>query len=415
MAARPILIENIRELVTCDPSRGEGKLGILRGGKLLLAGEAIAWVGEKGERPPAACGRIGRRVDAAGCVVLPGLIDPHTHLIFAGSREEEFSLKCSGQKTYAQIAAEGGGILATMKATRRASLAELVALGRERCATALAFGITTLEVKSGYALDLESELKMLAAVARLARQQPIDLLPTFLGAHDFPPEYQGRREGYVDLLCQQVLPRVARQRLAIFVDVFCEDGFFTVEQSRRLLRRAGELGFLLKLHADELAHSGGAALAAEMGAVSADHLLYADGADMEKMAARGVTPVLLPTTSFFSRLGRYADARGMIERGLPVALATDFNPGSSMTQNLQLVLNFACTQMRMSAAEAILGVTRNAARALALSDRGQLVPGKLADLAFFDLPGSASYLAYEMGNNRLQQVWKKGRQVWKRN
>ncbi len=407
-----LLIENTSFVVTCDPSLGEGPLGLILKGRILFSEGVVKWVGAG--LLPEEYGKPSQVIDARGGVVLPGLIDPHTHLVFAGLREEEFSVKCSGAKTYAQIAAEGGGILATMNAVRSASEDELFELGMNRLDIALEQGITTVEIKSGYGLSTKSEIKMLRVIRRLDQEHVVDVIPTFLGAHEVPPEYRGRTEEYVDLVCNEMLPIVAEQNLARFCDVFCEDGVFSVEQSRRILERAAELGLGIKLHADELCRLGGAALAAELSAVSADHLLFSDESDMRAMLDAGVTPVLLPGTSLFLRVGRYADARKMLDMGLPVALATDFNPGSCMTQNLLLMLNLGCTQMRMSAEEAVLGVTVNAAKALALSDRGVLRAGAVADAVVFDLPAGPAYLAYEFGFNRCTRVIKGGEEVLSR-
>lgn len=351
-------------------------------------------------------------VDASGRLVTPGLVDPHTHLIFAGWRAEEFALRLKGA-SYLDILGKGGGILSTVRATRRASEEELFFLGMKRLDEMLLSGTTTVEVKSGYGLSTEEEIKSLRVAARLGREHPVDVIPTFLGAHAIPEEYAGNVEGYIEVLLTEMVPRVAEERLARFVDVFCEEGVFSVDQSRRILSAAKGYGLGLKIHADELSPLGGAALAAELGAVSADHLVMVDETGILCMAEKGVSAVLLPGTSFFLAMDRYAPARRIIEEGVPFALATDFNPGTCTIQSLPLIMSIACLRMRLSPSEAIKGCTLGAARALGMEEEiGSLEVGKVADMVIFDVP-SFHHLPYRFGASLVKGVIKKGKIVVK--
>jgi imidazolonepropionase len=289
-------------------------------------------------------------INAAGKVVLPGLVDSHTHLVFGGSREQEFYLRAQGVD-YMDIMAAGGGILSSVRATRAASLDELVDSGLQRLGWMLSQGVTTVECKSGYGLDLETEIKQLRAVQILSQRHPIELVPTFLGAHAWPPEYRGREEEYVDAIIVEMLPEIARRGLAEYCDVFCEASVFSVDQTRRIMQRAQELGFKLRLHADEMTGLGGAELAGELRAASADHLLQVSDRGIDALRTGGVMPVLLPATAFVLKK-RYAPARKMISAGLPVALATDFNPGSAPVPSMLLVMSLACLYMGLTPEEA---------------------------------------------------------------
>jgi imidazolonepropionase len=342
-------------------------------------------------------------------VVTPGLIDPHTHLIFGGSREDEFYLRARGAD-YMEIMEAGGGILSSVRATRSASLEELVTSGRQRLQWMLQMGVTTVECKSGYGLDLQTELKQLEAVRILQQEQPVELVPTFLGAHAWPPEYEGNQEGYVGFLVDTVLPAVREQGVAEYVDVFTEKGVFSVEQSRRIFQRAVELGFSLRVHADEMHTLGGAELAAELGMASADHLLMVSGQGISALAESDVMPILLPGTAFSLRKP-YAPARKMLEAGLPLALATDFNPGSCPTANLVLVMSLACLYMAMTPEEVFNAVTINAAHSLGRSSRlGSLEPGKQADVVIFGVDDYKK-VPYFIGVNLVETVIKAGRLV----
>jgi imidazolonepropionase len=354
----------------------------------------------------------GRELDAHGRVVMPGFVDSHTHPIFAGSREKEFAQRIGGA-TYQEIAAAGGGILATVEATRDATTDELVALATHRLDLVLQHGTTTLEAKSGYGLTTGDEIKILEAIRLLQDPHPVEVHSTFCGAHAVPPEFQGNTDGYVELVVNEMIPAVEQKRLAEYCDVFCEEGVFSVDQSRRILRAGLEHGLKPKLHADEFSAIGGAELAAEVGALSADHLLRARKSGIAALRDADVTATLLPGTAFFLGLP-YAPARAFLETGVRVALATDFNPGSSYTPNMQLILTLACTQMRMTVEEAIQAATLHGAYALGLQGQvGALAPERWCDLVVLDIP-SYYHLPYLYGVNHVQKVVKAGRIVWPR-
>jgi len=408
-----LIVGNLAELVTCEPSLGEGPLGLIANGALAAADGRVVWVGPQSRLASEVTLTLGgRRLDGRGAVAVPGFVDSHTHLVFAGSREREYAMRAAGA-TYQQIAAAGGGILATVAATRAASVDELVNLGLPRLRAALAHGTTTLEVKSGYCLNPAGEVKMLEAIRRLDELQAVDLHANFCGAHEVPPEYKGRTDAYVDVVVKEMLPAVATARLARYVDVFCEEGVFSIEQSRRILEMGARHGLRAKFHADEFVTLGGAELAAEIGALSADHLLKARPEGVARMKEAGVTAALLPGTAFFLGLP-YAPARTFLATGVRLALASDFNPGSSMGLNLQLVMTMAVSQMKLSPEEALLGVTLHAAHAMGLeADVGSLAPGKLCDVALTDGP-NWRYLSYFYGVNHVRAVLKRGRLVTER-
>ncbi len=413
-----LLIKNAGQVVTSRGASdkpltgaGLGKVTVIENGAVAIGSDKILAVGSTPEVLKKITPARGmQEVDAAGKVVLPGLVDPHTHVVFGGSREHELSLKLQGVP-YLEILARGGGILSSVEATRAASKEELVQSGIEYCRQMLAQGTTTAEAKSGYGLSTAAELKTLEAVRDVGRSQPLDLVPTFLGAHAVPKEYKEEPDRYVDLIIEEMLPQVVEQNLACFCDVFCEEGVFSVEQSRKVLEAAREKGLGLKMHADEIAPLGGAELAAELGAVSADHLLVISDQGIEKMASAGVIGVILPGTTFYLCEDHYAPARRMIEAGVSLALATDFNPGSSPNNNLQLIINIACLYLRMTPPEVINAITINAAHALGREKEvGSLEEGKKADLTLFDAP-NYEYLAYRYGSNLISSVVKNGELV----
>ncbi len=418
MIQADLIIEGAAELVTLRgnasrPRRGEEmrELAIIRQGALAARRGKIVWVGPTADlltsvRPMA----FSKLIDAYDKTVMPGLVDPHTHLVFAGSRENEFAMRIQGQ-TYQEIAAAGGGINATVAATRNASKQELKTTARKVLNRMLTLGTTTVEAKSGYGLDLETELKMLEVIRELNEGGPVTVIPTFMGAHEVPPEYRQQSDAYADLVVTRMIPEVAARRLARFCDVFCETGVFTVEQSERILRAAQNAGLEPRVHADELTDLGGAAMAARIKARTADHLLFATDDGIRQMAGAGVIAVLLPGTAYFLHMQRYARARDMMAAGVPVALATDFNPGSCMTESMPLILNLACTQMRMLPAEAITAATINAAWAIGEEDcAGSLEVGKQADTLILDAPNH-EHLCYHFGVNLVETVVKNGKVV----
>lgn len=402
-----LILENIGSLLTLTPELGEGPLGILPQAAVVMQSDRVTWVG-----PQAALYACGldlsgaERIDAAGALALPGLIDCHTHLVFDGSREIDFEARLSGL-TYQQIAAAGGGIARTMRATRAASHDTLLDLGLRRMAQMLEHGITTCEIKSGYGLSLADELKCLEVIQLLGKSQPVSVVSTVLAAHVVPPEFRAHREKYVALIRDRILPEVARQGLAEFCDCFVDEGAFTLEEARAILVCAQGLGFKLKVHAEQLTHTGAAGLAASLGAVSAEHLEHVSDADLERMRDAGTVAVLLPGAAFF--LGQdFPKARRFLDAGVEVALATDFNPGSSPTFNLPLMGTFGCVRMGLSVAEAIRAMTVGAARAIGREQTlGRIAPGMQADVAVFSVSDHRSLL-YQFGANLCQMVIKDG-------
>ena len=415
---RDLLIENLAEIATplgCAPRRGreQGEIRRVRTGELLCRGGRIAFVGSRAERlrdfgplPEA------ERLDGRGGTAVPGFVDAHTHLPWAGAREMEFAQRLAG-RSYEEIAAAGGGILSTVRATRGASREQLVAAMLPRLERMLACGTTTAEAKSGYGLALADETKQLEAIRDVARLQPIELLPTLLAAHEVPPEHRAARERYVALVAEEIVPAVAERGLARFCDVFCERGVFSAAESRRVLESGQAHGLLARLHADEFVDSGGAELAADLHALSADHLMAVSERGVEALAGSGVTALLLPGTSFFLRKKSWAPARRLIEAGVPVALATDCNPGSSNTESLPNVIQLAVFELGLTVEEALTAVTLNAAASLALGDElGSLEPGKRADVVVLDEP-NLFHLAYHFGVNPVRSVVKGGHEVYR--
>lgn len=382
-------------------------LNLIAGGGALITDGVIQWLGPMAEMPAVPPGAT--LIDARNQIILPGLVDSHTHLVFAGSRCDEFEQRLAGV-SYQELASRGGGIHATVRHTRAASKPELKELTRVRLDRMLKLGITTVEIKSGYGLTLEDELKCLEVVAELQSEQPCELVPTFMGAHEVPADFQDRRADYLRLVVEQMIPIVAQRRLAEFCDVFCEQGVFSVEDSELILAAARRHGLGRKVHADEFTPLGGAQLAARLGAVSADHLLKITDSGIAALRESGTVATLLPGTAFFLGLP-YAPARRLIDAGVPIALATDANPGSCMTENLWLIGTIACTQMKMLPAEVVTALTLNAAAALGRSDRlGSLEVGKQADLIICDGPDYRQ-LFYHFGTNHVRTVIKSGRVV----
>ena len=401
-----LLIHNIGMLATpegFEARRGadQGKLRILENAWIYLEnGEIISY----GDRNMPIT--FGEKLDAGGRLVTPGLVDAHTHLIFGGWRQNELAMKIRNVP-YLDILAAGGGILSTVKATRAATEDELTEKAKAALDEMLTFGTTTCEAKSGYGLEEKEELKQLKVIRRLNKEHPMDVIPTFMGAHALPQEFKENREGYLKLLCEEMIPAVAKQKLAKFCDVFCETGVFTAEESRRILQAGLDNGLIPKIHADEIDAIGGSQLAGEIGAISAEHLIVCPEEGIQSMAQGGTVACLLPATSFYLN-STYAPARRMIEVGVPVALASDYNPGSCPCLNLQLVMNIACLKYRLTPEEVLTGVTLNAAAAIGMADKvGSIDRTKQADLVIWDAP-DLNYLCYRLGSNLVHQVIKKG-------
>lgn len=421
-----MLIHSASQLLTLagGPQRGNalGQLNIIPHGAVLIRADTIAAAGDSADLLAAYPDE--ERLDAGGKVVLPGFVDPHTHLVFAGDRAAEFELRLQG-KTYLEILAAGGGILSTVRATRSASVDELVAQARLRAQSMLRHGTTTAEAKTGYGLDTRSELAQLEALLRLDAEGPLAIVPTFLGAHAIPPEYRDDADGYTECVCTEMLPAVkdywdrlpsggaseSSARQLPFVDVFCERGAFSLAQSQRILTAAKALGFPLKIHADEFENLGGASLAAELGATSADHLVKCSPEDIRALAASDTVAVALPCTPFGLAEAHYTPAQAILEAGGMLALASDLNPGTAWCENIQFALALACRYMKLTPAQAIAAATINAAAAIGRAERiGSLEPGKQADLLILAVD-DYRHLGYRFGGNLVAKVIKRGQVV----
>jgi imidazolonepropionase len=379
-----VLIRHLRQLITCGgpaPRRGRAQreLAIVADGAIAAEGETIVYAGPDSELPAVVASRAGQTIDGSRLSAVPGFVDAHTHAMFAGDRRDELRRRLAGA-TYAEIAAQGGGIVSTVRATRAASEEDLVNATRPRLAEMLACGTTTVEVKSGYGLDLETELRMLRALRRLSAEEPIDIVPTFMGAHEIPLEYRDRREEYERLVVDRMIPTIANERLAEWCDVFCENGVFTPQESRRILEAGKRHGLKLRIHADELGASGGSQVAADVGARSADHLIFVDDSAVRALRDGGVVATLLPNAAFYLKLGRFAPARALIDAGVPVAIATDVNPGGGFSPSVPFAMTLACFGMGLTFEEALVAGTINGAYSLDRHETvGSLEPGKLMD------------------------------------
>lgn len=384
-----------------------GPYGIIENGALAIGGGKIAWVGERKKLSSDLRSKAAHVLDGQGGWLTPGLVDCHTHLVYGGSRAREFELRLQGA-TYEEIARQGGGIRSTVTATREADEVSLLKQSAPRLAALMQEGVTTVEIKSGYGLDLETEIRMLRVARALGEQYPVTVIPTFLGAHALPPEYEGRSDQYIDFVCNQVLPQVAAQKLALAVDAFCESIGFTVEQTERVFKAAKNLGLAVKLHAEQLSDLQGSALAARYGALSADHLEYVSEEGVKAMSGSGTVAVLLPGAFYFLRETRVPPVDLLRRYSVPIALSTDCNPGSSPAVSLLLMLNMACTFFRLTPEEALAGVTRNGARALGRHHEiGTLEPGKDADFVNWDISEPAE-LSYCIGANPMLHVVRRG-------
>lgn len=412
-----LLIHSASQLLTLaspgGPQRGAtgSNLGLIENGAVAVRDGQVLMTG------PTASIRAqieaAQEIDASGQVVMPGFVDAHTHVVFAGQRADEFEQRIAGA-TYMEIMAAGGGIMSTVRATRQATADDLVTQTLPRLDAMLAHGTTTLEAKTGYGLNVADELKTLKAIRRLDAGHPVDLVPTFLGAHAIPTEYQGRADAFTDLVVEEMLPAFAphvKGKPPLFCDVFCEDGAFSLAQSRRVLERARELGFGLKIHADEFKPLGGTALAVELGAVSADHLVCTPSEEIKALACSETIAVTLPGTPFGLGHREYTPARAIIEAGGAVALATDLNPGTCYCESMQFMIALACRYMHLTLAEAIAAATINSAHAIGMGQVvGSLEPGKQADILILDV-STYQHLGYRFGSNMVEKVIKRGRVV----
>lgn len=413
-----LVIKNIDNLITL---KGENKprvreslkdIGIIKNGIIALNGDEIIYVGE-GELPEDVYTDENTVVlNGEGKTVTPGLVDSHTHLVHGGSRENELAMKLKGVP-YLDILAAGGGIHSTVKSTKEAGFEELYNKAKKSLDTMLEFGVTTIEAKSGYGIDdFDTELKQLEVAKKLNIDHPVDIVSTFMGAHAIPKDYKDNPEKFVEIIIKDMLPEVAKRKLAKFCDVFCEEGVFNIDQSRQILLAAREYGMEPKLHADEIEPLGGAELAAEIGCITADHLIAASDTGIEEMAKRGIIANLLPGTSFNLQTGKFARARKMVEEGVPISLSTDYNPGSCPTENLQLIMSFGSLIMKLTPEEVITAVTINGASALGLEEKiGSLESGKQGDIVIFDAP-NLEYILYHFGINHVSTVIKKGKIVY---
>ncbi|MCR8433390.1 MAG: imidazolonepropionase [Crenarchaeota archaeon] len=412
-----ILIINANEVLTLSGYSERPKvgrelkdLGIIPDGAVAILDGKILEVGKTNELIKKYDADLV--IDASNKIVLPGFVDPHTHLVFAGSREEELTLKLEGVP-YLEILKRGGGILKTVRLTRDSSESELFKEAYERLNTALVHGTTTIEAKSGYGLDTKNEIKILKVIKRLNEDHFVDVVPTFLGAHAIPPEFKDDPDGYVNLIINEMIPAVAKDRLAVFNDVFVEEGVFTVEQGRRILVEGKTYNLIPKVHADEFNDLGGAQLAAEVNAISADHLLYSSENGLREMAKKGVIGVLLPATSMTLMGMKFADARKIIDLGVPVALATDLNP-NCWIENMQFVITLAVYFLKMTPAEAISAATINAAHAIGLGKYiGSIEKGKQADVLIMNIPSSL-FVGYKFGSNLVEYLIKNGELIIQR-
>ena len=409
------LVRNLSQIAT-PTGRGAVRgaamrsLRVIENAALLISEGRFVWVGREDDLPAELHLKISNEVDGRSGTVIPGFVDSHTHLPFAGLRESEFNRRLSGE-TYEEIAASGGGIASTVHSTRAASENALVANVHKRAATMSQYGTTTAEAKSGYGLDLEHELKQLRAIRRASESTPVRLVPTCLAAHEFPPESRGNaaaRRDYLDSVIHEILPAVAAEKLAVFCDAFVERGVFTRDEGEAVLRAGLALGMIPRLHADELSDTDGAALAAQVGAASADHLMYISDRGIEALAASNTVANLLPATSFFLMSERYAPARQLIDKGAIISLSTDCNPGSSMTESMQIVVQMAALRMKLTVEEALTAATLNGAYSLRLAEEtGSIEVGKRADFLILDAPNYL-HLVYHFGVNLIRSVYRDG-------
>lgn len=413
-----MVIKNIDNLITMKGEnrarRGpeQSEIGLIHNGVIAIEGEKIIYVGEGDLPSHIETDGDTQFINGEGKTITPGLIDSHTHVVHGGSREHELSMKLKGVP-YLDILAQGGGIHSTMEATRSASFEELYKQAKKSMDTMLSYGVTTVEGKSGYGVeDFDTELRQLEVGKKLNEDHHVDLISTFMGAHAVPMKYKENPDAFVDIIINEQIPEVVKRDLAKFCDVFAEEGVFTIDQSRKILLAAKEQGMQLKIHADEIVTLGGAELAAEIECVSADHLIAASDEGIKAMGKKGVIGNILPGTSFNLQTGHFANPKKMIEENVPVAISTDYNPGSCPTENLQLVMSFASLIMKLTPEQVITGVTINGAASLGIEDQvGSIQEGKYADIAIFDAK-NLDYIIYHFGINHIHQVIKKGKLVY---
>jgi len=410
-----LVIFNSNELVSMNTRYGAPRIGenmselaIIKDGAIAIKDDLIIFIGTTDDLiSKYEFGKIPTKVDATNKLVTPGFVDPHTHIIFDGTRENELSMKLEG-KTYLEILKAGGGILRTVRKTREATLEKLVENGKKILDRMMSYGTTTLEAKSGYGLTTESEIKQLKTIQILNNKHPLDIIPTFLGAHAIPPEYNDKTEKYIDLIVSDMIPKIAKEGLAEFCDVFCEKGIFSIKQTRKILKTAIRYGLKPQIHIDEIVDTNGALLASKVRAIQTGHLLKSNDEGLKAMAEAGVIATLLPGTPFCLMLDDYAPARKMIDLGIPVALATDLNP-NCWTESMQMIITLACYHMKLSPAEALTAATINGACAIQKQDEiGSLEIGKRADLIVFDIPNH-NFLPYHFGVNLVSKVIKNGK------
>lgn len=411
-----LLIQNASQVVTpkrksfqFSQAEGMGELVVYENGAVAVNGEKLIAVGStESILQQVQVNESTQILEANGKTVTPGLVDPHTHPVFNGTREDEFEMRVLG-KSYQEISRDGGGIRSSVRSLRQASQEVLIELVRARMQTFLENGTTTIEAKSGYGLSFADEIKSLKVIHAVNQLQPVDMIPTFLGAHEIPDEFHENREHYIQLVIEKMIPAVAREGLAEFCDIFCEKGVYSTEEARRVLLAGKKLGLKPKIHANQLSANGGANIACEVGAVSAEHLDYITPEEIQCMSDTGVVPVLLPSAVFYLNLERFAPARAMIEAGLPVALSTDYNPGSTFTESMLIVMTLACIKLHVSPAEALIAATLNAAMAIDRQHEiGSLEAGKLADIVIWNVP-NYKHLAYHFGVSLADTVIKRGK------
>ncbi|NLD28298.1 MAG: imidazolonepropionase [Myxococcales bacterium] len=406
-----LLLKNVGRLVTMQEAKDrEGVLGVICDAALLIKDGKISWLGKNSEEVKV--GSSAQILDLRGRVVMPGLVDCHTHLVHSGSRQLEFNMRSKGM-SYQQIARSGGGIVSTVTSTRETSIEDLYSESARRADEALQHGTTTMEIKTGYGLDFENEIKIADAIGLLHEKHPMDVMGTFLGAHIVPPEFAHNRSKYIDMLLDEMMPEMAARKWMTSCDVFIEEIAFNEDEARRICASAKRFGLAIHLHVDQFSSARGGEIAAEFGALSADHLDKTSDSGVDAMVKSGVVGVLLPGASFFSGGGSYPDARRMIDRGLVVAIATDYNPGTNPSLDLFLTASIAITQMKMTCDEALLAITKNAARALGLSDRGVIEKGARGDFIVLDAPDEY-YPLYRYGANLVSHVYIGGREFFHR-